>query len=322
MEPSIESSWVTLGPSWTFFRGATFSDHRYLAPMNQGQSRVDPCWFMTATGEWLRVGLQQGASGVWHLPSLHDSGVMQRWPCFNMYHDISWHYYESWFRNYNVNINTWYSSMFQRFQLTSVVFAYPVYLSQLSPWAGSWLWSSCCCQRPLWLQCRLEQFLPSTLVPKRSEGIRKSVGQLDLRTFLNTHTQSHIIRCTSASETFCDMELCQYCLLYWGMVTRQEALVLHKAWQRLRRIKPTCCGRWLWHGLEACSGLGFEPTAAAMYGSAFLSGALDPRTGHMCQCVSGWYLYWLYSPIWSSIETVRRFFRQKKARTMTSRIGI
>ena len=38
------------------------------------------------------------------------------------------------------------------------------------------------------------------------------------------------------------------------MVTRQEALVLHKAWQRLRRIKPTCCGRWIWHGLEARAG--------------------------------------------------------------------
>ena len=38
------------------------------------------------------------------------------------------------------------------------------------------------------------------------------------------------------------------------MVTFEEALVLHAARQRLRRIKPTCCGRWLWHGLEARAG--------------------------------------------------------------------
>ena len=38
------------------------------------------------------------------------------------------------------------------------------------------------------------------------------------------------------------------------MVTFEEALVLHAARQRVRRIKPTCCGRWLRHGLEARAG--------------------------------------------------------------------
>ena len=38
------------------------------------------------------------------------------------------------------------------------------------------------------------------------------------------------------------------------MVTFEEALVLHAARQRVRRIKPTCCRPWLWHGLEARAG--------------------------------------------------------------------
>ena len=41
------------------------------------------------------------------------------------------------------------------------------------------------------------------------------------------------------------------------MVTFEEALVLHPARKRLRRIKPTYSWCWLRHGLEACAGRNF-----------------------------------------------------------------
>ena len=135
----------------------------------------------THAGEWMRISLQQGASGVWHLPSLHDSGevMLREMACVFQY-----------------VLCIPDSSDFNWFQLSFACLC----ISNVSFAAQSM-------GRKLAVKFMLLPKTPLTAMPpwtissehfgaKRIRRDPKSVGQSDLHAFFNIHTQLHIIRYT------------------------------------------------------------------------------------------------------------------------------